>query len=131
MNNGGSSLRIALIGYGKMGKAIEEIALERGHNIALRINRSNLATSRERIWQMPMLPLNSPAPHSALDNVRKCLEMEYPRGKWVHGMAGTTSWIRRLCEEKNGLFYMPVISVGVNIFFELNKKLAMLMSRTG
>lgn len=122
-------MNIALIGYGKMGKAIEEIALGRGHTIVLKINDENLQDfTRENMAKVDVA-IEFTSPHSAFDNVKKVLEFGVPV------VCGSTGWTDRIseindyCKQQNGSFlYASNFSVGVNIFFELNKKLAALMS---
>lgn len=122
-------MKLALIGYGKMGKAIEEIALQRKHEIVLKINRDNLQDlSKENISKADVA-IEFTNPDSAYQNVKKAIELNIPT------VCGTTGWLekfdelKKLVAEKNGAFiYASNFSVGVNIFFELNKKLAALMS---
>jgi len=124
-----SSLKIALIGYGKMGKAIESIAAERGHEIVLKINSQNLAEFTTENLQKADVAIEFTNPHSAVSNILQCLDAGVPL------LCGSTGWldhlpeIKKAVEEKNGAFlYASNFSVGVNIFFEVNKKLAQLMS---
>lgn len=125
----GQSLKIALIGYGKMGKAIEEIAIERGHRILLRISSQNQDDfSKENISECDVA-IEFTNPQSAVVNIKKCLEYKIPV------VSGSTGWLENLpgvkkcCEENDGTFlYASNFSIGVNIFFEVNKKLAKLMS---
>ena len=121
-------MNIALIGYGKMGQAIEEIALQRGHQIVLRINDLNLEDLSEENIKMADVAIEFTNPESAAGNILFCL---------THGVpviSGTTGWMSQMksieqkCRDVNGSFlYASNFSVGVNIFFELNKKLALLM----
>lgn len=122
-------MKIALIGYGKMGKAIEEIAIQRGHEISLKIDTDNIAELNPQITGKADVAIEFTGPHSAAENVRKALEAGIPL------VCGSTGWIESLpqmillCEKKNAAFlYASNFSVGVNLFFELNKKLASLMS---
>ena len=126
----GQSLKIALIGYGKMGKAIEAIAIERGHEVILTINSQNQdAFNKENISKCDVA-IEFTNPHSAVDNILKCMEWGIPL------VCGSTGWFDRLdevnkaCNECSSSFlFASNFSVGVNIFFEVNKKLAQLMSR--
>jgi 4-hydroxy-tetrahydrodipicolinate reductase len=121
-------MRIALIGYGKMGHMIEELALQKGHEIALKIDTSNTHEfTRENLSQADVA-IEFTSPHSAYDNVKKCLDFGTPV------VSGSTGWNDRLpemneyCEEKEGSFlHTSNFSIGVNIFFEVNKLLARLM----
>jgi 4-hydroxy-tetrahydrodipicolinate reductase len=121
-------IRIALIGYGKMGKAIEEIALQRGHEIVLKIDEINTADYNKENLSKADVAIEFTGPHSAYDNVKKAIDWQTPI------VCGSTGWTERLdelkkyCKEKSGSFiYASNFSIGVNIFFELNKKLASLM----
>jgi len=122
-------MKIALIGYGKMGKAIEEIAVSRGHEIVLKIDEYNLAEFNKKNVSSADVAIEFTGPHSAYDNVKKALEFDVPL------VCGSTGWldhldeIKKLCMERGGSFiYASNFSVGVNIFFEINKKLATLMA---
>ncbi len=128
MNNT-AGLRIALIGYGKMGKTIELIALERGHTVDLKIDIDSLADFTAANLQQCDVAIEFTGPHSAKENILKCLHAGIPV------VSGSTGWledweeVENACKEKNGAFlYASNFSVGVNIFFELNKKLAQLMN---
>ena len=121
-------MKIALIGYGKMGKAIEEIALERGHEIVLKIDEANLADFTKENIAKADVAIEFTGPHTAYDNVIKLLEFGVPV------VSGSTGWLDKMetvvqtCNNNNGAFiYASNFSVGVNLFFELNKKLAALM----
>jgi 4-hydroxy-tetrahydrodipicolinate reductase len=122
-------MKLALIGYGKMGKAIEEIALQRGHLVVLTIDQPNLHDfTKENILKADVA-IEFTGPHSAFDNVKNCLEFGIPL------VCGSTGWtdkldeIKKIGTEKNGTFiYSSKFSVGVNIFFEITKRLATLMS---
>ena len=121
-------MKIALIGYGKMGKAIESIALNKGHEIVLKIDIQNNQDFTEAAIQKADVAIEFTGPHSAYENVKKCIAWGIPV------VSGSTGWldkwneIKDLCEEKNGtLIYSSNYSIGVNLFFELNKQLAQLM----
>ena len=121
-------MRIALIGYGKMGQAIESIAIAKGHQIVLKIDINNAADlNKENIAQADVA-IEFTGPHSAFANVMKCLELGIPV------VCGSTGWLdnwgeaKKYCEEQNGtLLYASNYSIGVNLFFELNTFLAKLM----
>ena len=121
-------MKIALIGYGNMGKAIESIALNKGHEIVLKIDIQNNQDFTEAAIQKADVAIEFTGPHSAFENVKKCIAWGVPV------VSGSTGWldqwavIKNLCEEKNGtLIYSSNYSIGVNLFFELNKQLAQLM----
>lgn len=121
-------MKIALIGYGKMGMTIEEIALQKGDEIVLKINEDNLHDFTESNIKKADVAIEFSGPHSAFENIKTCLQCG------VAVVSGSTGWLEKLPEiealvkELNGSFmYSSNYSIGVNIFFELNKKLAQLM----
>ncbi|MEO6253655.1 MAG: 4-hydroxy-tetrahydrodipicolinate reductase [Ferruginibacter sp.] len=121
-------MKIALIGYGKMGKTIEGIALQRGHTADLKIDIDSMASFTKEHLQQCDVAIEFTGPQSAKENILKCMEAGIPI------VSGSTGWIESLaevenyCKEKDGSFlYASNFSVGVNIFFEVNKKLAQLM----
>jgi len=121
-------MKIALIGYCKMGKAIESIALSKGHEIVLKIDIQNNQDFTEAAIQKADVAIEFTGPHSAFENVKKCVTWGVPV------VSGSTGWlhqwdeIKNLCEAKSGtLIYSSNYSIGVNLFFELNKQLAQLM----
>lgn len=118
-------MKIALLGYGKMGKTIEEIALQRGHQIVIK-------TSEEDGYDISQadVAIDFSVPKAAFFNIANCLKHGIPV------ISGTTGWLDNyekavsLCHEENGAFiYASNFSLGVNIFFELNKNLAKMMSQ--
>ena len=122
-------LKLALIGYGKMGKAIEEIALQKGHIVLVKIDADNLHDLNETILRQCDVAIEFTSPHSAVQNIRSCIDIGIPV------VSGSTGWldqwqeVKTYCDQKSGsLLYASNFSVGVNIFFELNKKLASLMA---
>lgn len=122
-------MKLALIGYGKMGKAIEEVALNRGHEVVIKIDQPNLHEFTKENLSKADVAIEFTGPHSAFENVKKCLEFGIPV------VCGSTGWtdkldeMKKFCSDKNGSFiYSSNYSVGVNIFFEVNKKLAALMA---
>jgi 4-hydroxy-tetrahydrodipicolinate reductase len=122
-------MNIALIGYGKMGKAIETIALEKGHQIVLKIDIDNAADFNQENISKADVAIEFTGPHSAFDNVMKCLELAIPV------VCGSTGWLDKFetatnfCKEKKGaLLYASNYSIGVNLFFEINKYVAKIMS---
>lgn len=121
-------MKIALIGYGKMGKAIEQIALSKGHEIVLKIDINNAADFNAENIAKADVAIEFTGPHSAFDNVMKCLELGIPV------VCGSTGWldkwetVKASCEQTAGaMVYASNYSIGVNLFFELNKYLASLM----
>ena len=125
-------MKIALIGYGKMGKEIEQILIARGHTIPLIIDLNNTNDLDAAHLQEVDVAIEFTTPSTAYGNVVKCLEAGVPV------VCGTTAWldklpeVEQLCKEKNGaFFYASNYSIGVNIFFEINSRLAQLMNRFG
>jgi len=125
-------MKIALIGYGKMGKEIEKIALERGNEIGLIIDLNNPEDFNKEKLAGIDVAIEFTTPETAFDNIMKCLELGTPI------VSGTTGWlskfetIKQKCEETGGAFFHASnFSLGVNLFFELNKKLAEMMNRFG
>src|SRR5579875_2914980 len=122
-------MKIALIGYGKMGHMIEEVALQSGHEIILRIDVSNQNDFTKDNISKADVAIEFTGPDSAYENVKKCLEFGIPV------VSGSTGWndklpsVKEYCKEKNGSFlHTSNFSIGVNIFFEVNKLLAKLMA---
>lgn len=124
-------MKIALIGYGKMGKTIEQVILEQhtGDEIVLRIGEENLDELTIANLQKADVAIEFTRPDAAIGNIYACFEASIPV------VVGTTGWLNLLpevsktCDKKGGaLFYSPNYSIGVNIFFEINRKLAALMN---
>ncbi|CAN5746641.1 4-hydroxy-tetrahydrodipicolinate reductase [soil metagenome] len=123
-------MKIALIGYGKMGQAIEEIAQAKGHEIELRIGIENLEDFTPETVAKVDVAIEFTSPHSAVENIKKCIDAG------VAVVSGSTGWLQHWNEVKdyvtanNGtLIYASNYSIGVNLFFELNSFLAQLMSK--
>ena len=117
-------MKIGIIGYGKMGKAIEKVAIDRGHLISFKTNNCDLNLIKD-----VDVTIEFSTPESAFTNIKNCIDSNVPV------VTGTTGWlddledIKKLCDKKNGSFlYASNFSLGANLFFELNKKLAHLMS---
>jgi len=122
-------MKIALVGYGKMGHAIEAIALQRGHEIVLRVSVDNLEDNSAENIRKADVAIEFTGPESAFDNIIRCMDAGVPV------VSGSTGWLDRYEEVKayclagNKTFlYASNFSVGVNIFFEVNKRLAELMA---
>lgn len=121
---------IALVGYGKMGKTIEGIALERGHSVGLKIDIDTVDSFTKKNLSKCDVAIEFTGPHSAKENILKCIDAGIPV------VSGSTGWlsnwndVEEACTKKNGtILYASNFSVGVNIFFELNRKLAQLMKQ--
>ncbi len=122
-------MKIMLIGYGKMGKTIEHIALGRGHTVPFKIDLSNIGELKNITVKDVDAVIEFTQPESAFENIRQCIENGIPV------VSGTTGWldkkpeIETLCKSKGGaFFYASNYSVGVNLFFHLNKYLAKIMN---
>jgi 4-hydroxy-tetrahydrodipicolinate reductase len=117
-------MKIALLGYGKMGKTIESIATDRGHEIVARVNSPESFTLADAD-----VAIDFSIPDSAVDHLTKCFEAGVPV------VSGTTGWLDNyqdmvaLCTKNEcGFIYASNFSVGVNLFFEFNRKLAAIMA---
>ncbi|MCM1504784.1 MAG: 4-hydroxy-tetrahydrodipicolinate reductase [Muribaculum sp.] len=122
-------MKIALIGYGKMGHAIERIAVARGHEIVCKIDADNTGNFDTEAFKSADVAIEFTTPSTAVDNYLKAFD----RG--VKVVSGTTGWLEReaeikaLCDEgKATLFWTSNFSLGVNIFFAVNRYLAAVMS---
>lgn len=123
-------MKVAIIGYGKMGKTIEPILLERGHTVALKINEENKEELNLNNLKKCDVAIEFTQPNSAISNYLLCFKAGIPV------VSGTTGWLHKLEEVKktlnkeNGtLFYSPNFSIGVNLFFKINEILAKLMNQ--
>ena len=121
-------MKIALLGYGKMGKTIEDIALKKGHEVIYKISRGiedyNLSQAD--------VAIDFSIPSAAFKNITTCFKQQVPV------VSGTTGWLEKydeaveICKKENSAFlYASNFSIGVNLFFELNEKLASLMKNFG
>lgn len=122
-------MKIALIGFGKMGKQIEEVARIYGHEIVLRITSANKSDFIPEYLSKADVAIEFTKPEAAYENIINCFDCKVPV------VTGTTGWYNRLddikkyCAMQNGsLLYASNFSIGVNIFFEINKHLSQLMS---
>jgi 4-hydroxy-tetrahydrodipicolinate reductase len=122
-------MTIALIGYGKMGKAIEQIAMEQGHEIVLKISVDNLQDCTTENIQKADVAIEFTSPESAIQNLQMCIDAGVPV------VCGSTGWVeheeelKKYCTEHNGtVLFSSNFSIGVNIFFAINKKLAALIN---
>lgn len=118
-------MNIALFGYGKMGKMIETLALQKNHKIVAKIDVGTTDIDFSKID----VAIDFSQPSAAFENIKKCLENNTPI------ISGTTGWLDRyedavtLCNQNNGAFiYASNFSLGVNLFFELNDYLAKMMA---
>ncbi len=122
-------MNIALLGYGKMGKEIEAIALQRGHTIVLKVGRDNAGTYANDLKKADVA-IEFSTPHTVISNIKTCFEAQVPV------VIGTTGWydefemVQELCLQKNAsMFHATNFSLGVNLFFKLNTYLAELMNK--
>lgn len=123
-------MKIALLGYGKMGRIIEQFALDRGHEIVLKIDENSLDQKTVENLQLADVAIDFSTPRSVISNIESCFEAGLPL------VVGTTGWydqipeIKAQCEESNNsLLYASNFSVGVNVFFFVNEVLAKIMNR--
>lgn len=121
-------MKIALLGYGRMGQTIEQIALKRGHEIVLKVDEN----TRNYDITLADVAIDFSIPSVAFNNISNCLKNNVPV------VSGTTGWLNKfseateLCKQNNGGFiYASNYSLGVNIFFELNEYLAKMMKNLG
>jgi len=121
-------MNIALIGYGKMGHEIERIALERGHSIVSTIDINNPEEFESENFRSADVVIEFTRPETALGNYKKCFAAGLPV------VSGTTGWldhvdeVKAACEKGQTFFYASNYSLGVNVFFAINKKLADMMN---
>tara|TARA_B100001109_G_scaffold255856_1_gene261711 strand:- start:739 stop:1455 length:717 start_codon:yes stop_codon:yes gene_type:complete len=125
-------MKLAIIGYGKMGKEIEKIALERNHEVILKIDSKNTHLLTDGSLAEADAAIEFSKPEKAVENILACFEAEVPVA------VGTTGWYKEWeevqdeCESQDAcLLTATNFSVGVNLFFELNRKLAQLISKRG
>ncbi|MCD6068057.1 MAG: dihydrodipicolinate reductase [Bacteroidetes bacterium] len=123
-------MKIALLGYGKMGKEIEAIAIQRGHSIAVKVDESNAGTIAAEELKKAEVAIEFSTPHTVLENIEKCFFVQLPV------VVGTTGWydhfeaITEKCIQSNAtLFYSSNFSLGVNVFFKVNSYLASIMNK--
>lgn len=125
-------MKAAIIGYGKMGREIEKILIERGHDVTLVIDTDNAADLNAANLAGVDVALEFTMPSTAYANIRTCIENATPV------VSGTTGWtdrlgeLQQLCREKGGaLFYTSNYCLGVNLMFRLNRQLAAMIDRVG
>lgn len=121
-------MKIALIGYGKMGKTIEQLAVAAGHEIVLKIDKDNTHQMTEEHLRKANVAIEFTRPETAFDNILACFKAGVPV------VCGTTAWLDRfeeateICRQEGGaFFYASNFSIGVNIFFSLSEFLAKMM----
>jgi 4-hydroxy-tetrahydrodipicolinate reductase len=121
--------KIALLGYGKMGQTIEPLAIDRGHEVVLKITAQNSSDLTSEAIRMADVAIDFSIPDTAFDHIKLCLENGVPV------VSGTTAWLdqlpdaKALCTKHQGAFlYASNFSIGVNIFFAVNRILAGYMS---
>ncbi len=123
-------MKIAIIGYGKMGKEVEKAAIERGHSISLIIDLKNQSDFNPGKLKDTDVAIEFSSPDAAFNNIMRCFDADIPV------VSGTTGWLNRMDEvreaclkEGKSMFYAPNFSIGVNIFFKLNRELAKWMNK--
>ena len=122
-------MNIAIIGYGKMGKEIEQIAVSRGHSIVLTVDEYNSDSYSNADFKTADVAIEFSTPQTVVNNIYECFDADIPV------VVGTTGWMDKLeevkkqcLEKKQSLFYASNFSIGVNLFFKLNEYLAKLMN---
>ncbi len=125
-------MKIALLGYGKMGHEVEKAALARQHEIVVTIDNENEWAERTPLLKRADVAIDFSQPNQAVTNIFRCFDLHIPI------VVGTTAWydhlteIRQRCEaEGQSLFYAPNFSIGMNIMFRLNKQLATFAEKYG
>ncbi len=120
-------MKIALIGYGKMGKMIEQVAVKRGHTIVARIDKDSTTADWDEL-KKAQVAIEFSKPDTAFENIKRCFALHLPV------VVGTTGWyehldeIKQLCQSGNNTILPATnFSIGVNLFFHINKKLAQAM----
>ncbi|MFH1320514.1 MAG: 4-hydroxy-tetrahydrodipicolinate reductase [Bacteroidota bacterium] len=119
--------KIALIGYGRMGREVEKVARQRNHEILLKIDIENVSDAKN--LSNVDVAIDFSTPLCAPDNIYKCFNVNVPIVVGTTGWSGRLEEIKKICADKDqALFYSSNFSIGVNIFFEINRKLARLMN---
>ncbi|MCR4847481.1 MAG: 4-hydroxy-tetrahydrodipicolinate reductase, partial [Bacteroidales bacterium] len=118
-------MRIALLGYGKMGHEVERLALAKGHEIVVTIDNEQEWDERRERLKIADVAIEFSQPNQAFANISRCFDLHLPI------VVGTTAWYDRLGEVKErclregqSLFYAPNFSIGMNMVFKMNKELA-------
>ncbi len=122
-------MKIALLGYGKMGKIIQEIAISRGHTVVLKVDEHNAKTYTDADLKAADVAIEFTRPDAVIANIQRCFSVGVPV------VVGTTGWYDHLpaiseeCKKLGGtLFHASNFSIGVNLFFQINERLAELMN---
>lgn len=122
-------MNIAIIGYGRMGKEIEQMALDRGHKVLLKIDENNVNSITKEDFKNIDVAIEFTVPESAFSNIDLCFKNKIPV------VSGTTGWLNKFdiildkCKNENQtFFYASNYSIGVNLLFKLNKDLAKMMN---
>ncbi len=125
-------MKIALLGYGKMGHEVERIALAKGHEIVVTIDNDQEWIERTKLLKQAEVAIEFSQPNQAFNNISRCFDLHLPI------VVGTTAWYDRLdevkkrcLEEKQSLFYAPNFSIGMNMVFRMNKELARFAEKYG
>lgn len=123
-------MKITIIGYGRMGREVEEMALNRGHQVLLKIDKDNTEDFDSPLFAASDVAVEFSLPGTAFSNITRCIERGVPV------ISGTTGWterleeLKKLVKEKDGAFlYASNFSIGVNVLFKFNRELAAVMER--
>ena len=121
-------MNIVLFGYGKMGKEIEQMALQRNHTVVLKIDKDNIGDATKEALQKADVAIEFSTPHTVTDNIIRCFDAGLPV------VVGATGWYEKFDEikskclqNKQALFYATNYSVGVNLFWKITEQMAKLM----
>ncbi len=124
-----AGMNIALSGYGRMGKEIEQVALQRGHTICLTLNDPDDWTGKEEQLAAADVVIEFTMPSSVVSNIFKCFDQRVPVVVGTTGWSGQLEHVSDVCRDHGQrLFHASNFSIGVNLFFELNRQLAALMN---
>lgn len=123
-------MKIALLGYGKMGKVIEKIAISRGHDLTVTIDNKKEWTEKSNLLDSVDIAIDFSTPENIMENIDECFKRNIPL------VVGTTGWyneidsLKEMCNSTNNSFlWASNFSIGVNIFFKINQELAKLMNK--
>ncbi|MDT8401111.1 MAG: 4-hydroxy-tetrahydrodipicolinate reductase [Bacteroidales bacterium] len=123
-------MRITLIGYGRMGREVEKLALARGHEVILRIDRDNTHDFDSDAFAASDTAIEFTCPETAFDNISRCIKKGVPVVSGTTGWTGQLALIRKMVEKEGGTFlYASNFSIGMNILFNLNRRLADIMNK--
>ncbi len=122
-------MKIALLGYGRMGRMIEQAAIERDHQVIIKVDKEPLTEAQEDLLTTADVAIEFSTPDSVLQNIEKCMAIKLPVVVGTTGWYGHLQQVKDTCEKRNtAVMYGSNFSIGVNLFFEVNKYLARVMN---